>query len=90
MTTYVLLKVELYLFAYDAFFCLYKQIKLSSDLPYELLYGRAGYLWAASFLNNHIGTGTISNTYTVSNFFSPKFFLIGLNEIFIILAIKYV
>ncbi|KAB2605706.1 lanC-like protein GCR2 [Pyrus ussuriensis x Pyrus communis] len=38
----------------------YEQIKLSSDLPNELLYGRAGFLWACSFLNNHIGNGTIS------------------------------
>ncbi|EXB76311.1 hypothetical protein L484_025669 [Morus notabilis] len=40
----------------------FKEIKLSSDLPNELLYGRAGFLWASSFINHHIGNGTISNT----------------------------
>ncbi|KAF3442125.1 hypothetical protein FNV43_RR16041 [Rhamnella rubrinervis] len=40
----------------------FKEIKLSSDLPNELLYGRIGFLWASSFLNNHIGNNTISNT----------------------------
>ncbi|KAM7252163.1 hypothetical protein ACFE04_024046 [Oxalis oulophora] len=40
----------------------FKEIKLSSDLPNELLYGRAGFLWACSFLNKHIGEGTISIT----------------------------
>ncbi|KAL0283977.1 UNVERIFIED_CONTAM: LanC-like protein GCR2 [Sesamum angustifolium] len=29
----------------------FKEIKLSKDLPDELLYGRAGFLWASSFLN---------------------------------------
>ncbi|KAF2285997.1 hypothetical protein GH714_009579 [Hevea brasiliensis] len=37
-----------------------EKIKLPSDLPYELLYGRAGFLWACSFLNKHIGKETIS------------------------------
>ncbi|KAH9608105.1 hypothetical protein KSS87_011062, partial [Heliosperma pusillum] len=37
----------------------FKQINLPADLPYELLYGRAGYLWSCSFLNKHIGEGTI-------------------------------
>lgn len=40
----------------------FKEIKLSSDLPNELLYGRAGFLWASSFINYHIGNDTISNT----------------------------
>ncbi|CAL1352838.1 unnamed protein product [Linum trigynum] len=38
----------------------FKQIRLPTDLPYELLYGRAGYLWACSFINRHIGGETIS------------------------------
>ncbi|XP_075482042.1 lanC-like protein GCL2 [Primulina tabacum] len=33
----------------------FKDIKLSKDLPDELLYGRVGYLWACLFLNNHLG-----------------------------------
>ncbi|PRQ31358.1 putative lanthionine synthetase C [Rosa chinensis] len=40
----------------------FKEIKLSSNLPNELLYGRAGYLWACSFLNKNVGNGTISTT----------------------------
>ncbi|KAH7512510.1 hypothetical protein FEM48_Zijuj12G0098300 [Ziziphus jujuba var. spinosa] len=40
----------------------FKEIKLSNDLPNELLYGRIGFLWASSFLNNHIGINTISHT----------------------------
>ncbi|KAK6132819.1 hypothetical protein DH2020_033418 [Rehmannia glutinosa] len=40
----------------------FKEIKLSKDLPDELLYGRAGYLWASSFLNKNIGKDTISST----------------------------
>ncbi|XP_075482131.1 lanC-like protein GCR2 [Primulina tabacum] len=38
----------------------FNQIKLSKDLPNEILYGRAGFLWACSFLNKNIGEGTIS------------------------------
>ncbi|MQL73186.1 hypothetical protein Taro_005527 [Colocasia esculenta] len=30
-------------------------------MPYELLYGRAGFLWAALFLNKHVGPGTVSD-----------------------------
>ncbi|KAA0064343.1 lanC-like protein GCL2 isoform X2 [Cucumis melo var. makuwa] len=41
----------------------FKDIKLPSDLPNELLYGRAGFLWACLFLNKHIGRNTISNTF---------------------------
>ncbi|CAN1293478.1 LanC-like protein GCR2 [Linum perenne] len=32
------------------------------DIPNELLYGRAGYLWACSFLNHHIGRETVSGS----------------------------
>ncbi|GAB4824965.1 LanC-like protein gcl2 [Ancistrocladus abbreviatus] len=37
----------------------FKQIHLSKDLPNELLYGKAGFLWACLFLNKHIGKETI-------------------------------
>ncbi|KAH7533306.1 lanC-like protein GCL2 [Ziziphus jujuba] len=37
----------------------FKEIKLSRNLPDELLYGRVGFLWACLFLNKHIGEGTI-------------------------------
>ncbi|XP_022981295.1 lanC-like protein GCR2 [Cucurbita maxima] len=40
----------------------FKHIKLPSDLPNELLYGRAGFLWACLFLNKHICQHTISKT----------------------------
>lgn len=36
----------------------------SYDVPYELLYGRAGFLWAAAFLNKYIGPETISSSIT--------------------------
>ncbi|KAG2717294.1 hypothetical protein I3760_03G168300 [Carya illinoinensis] len=42
----------------------FREIKLPRDLPDELLYGRAGFLWACSFINKHIGAGTIPSTYT--------------------------
>lgn len=35
-------------------------------MPYELLYGRAGFLWAALFLNYHVGEETIPWSVTVS------------------------
>ncbi|RZC92999.1 hypothetical protein C5167_028357, partial [Papaver somniferum] len=38
-------------------------IKLPRDIPNELLYGRAGFLWAYSFLNKHI-TGVASSSFT--------------------------
>ncbi|KAL8167313.1 hypothetical protein V2J09_008812 [Rumex salicifolius] len=38
----------------------FQEIRLPSDIPNELLYGRAGYLWSCSYLNKHIGNGTIS------------------------------
>ena len=41
------------------------QIKLPKDLPNELLYGRAGLLWACSFLNKNIGKDTISSNQMV-------------------------
>ncbi|KAK9285947.1 hypothetical protein L1049_025149 [Liquidambar formosana] len=34
----------------------FKEIKLPRNLPDEVLYGRAGYLWACLFLNKHIGS----------------------------------
>ncbi|XP_010555129.1 PREDICTED: lanC-like protein GCL2 [Tarenaya hassleriana] len=37
----------------------FRQIELPRDLPDELLYGRAGYLWACLFLNKHIGEETV-------------------------------
>lgn len=42
----------------------FKGIKLPKDLPNELLYGRAGFLWACSFLNKNIGRDTISPNHT--------------------------
>ncbi|XP_047973239.1 lanC-like protein GCR2 [Salvia hispanica] len=39
----------------------FKEIKLSIDLPDELLYGRAGFLWACLFLNKHIAPNTVSS-----------------------------
>jgi len=41
------------------------QIKLSKDLPDELLYGRVGFLWACLFLNKHLGQGTVPSSCTV-------------------------
>ncbi|CAH2051121.1 unnamed protein product [Thlaspi arvense] len=37
----------------------FRQIRLSSDLPNELLYGRAGYLWACLFVNKYVGAETV-------------------------------
>lgn len=48
----------------DHYISLFKEIELPKDLPNELLYGRAGHLWACSFLNKHIGKDTISSTIT--------------------------
>ncbi|KAG2567618.1 lanC-like protein GCL2 isoform X2 [Panicum virgatum] len=42
----------------------FKQIKISSKFPDELLYGKTGYLWACSFLNKHLGENTIQPTTT--------------------------
>ncbi|KAK4746381.1 hypothetical protein SAY87_012693 [Trapa incisa] len=41
----------------------FRQIQLPGDFPNELLYGRAGFLWACSFLNKHIGVDTISKAH---------------------------
>ncbi|XP_074284898.1 lanC-like protein GCL2 [Silene latifolia] len=40
----------------------FKQINLPRDIPNELLYGRAGFLWSCLFLNKHVGDGTIPST----------------------------
>lgn len=40
----------------------FQEIRLPIDIPNELLYGRAGYLWSCSYVNKHIGNGTISST----------------------------
>ncbi|XP_014494612.1 lanC-like protein GCL2 isoform X2 [Vigna radiata var. radiata] len=42
----------------------FEKIKLSKDLPDELLYGRVGFLWACLFLNKHLGQGTVPSSYT--------------------------
>uniref|UniRef100_A0A1D1ZAY8 LanC-like protein 1 n=1 Tax=Anthurium amnicola TaxID=1678845 RepID=A0A1D1ZAY8_9ARAE len=44
----------------------FKEIHLPPGVPNELLYGRAGYLWACSFLNKHIGKGTIPSAHTTN------------------------
>lgn len=41
--------------------CFVTQIRLSSDLPNELLYGRVGYLWACLFVNKYVGAETLSS-----------------------------
>ncbi|XP_009767466.1 lanC-like protein GCL2 isoform X2 [Nicotiana tabacum] len=46
----------------DHYLTKFKEIELPKDLPNELLYGRAGFLWACSFLNKNIGRDTISPT----------------------------
>ncbi|KAJ8438248.1 hypothetical protein Cgig2_030613 [Carnegiea gigantea] len=46
----------------DHYLAEFRKIELSDDLPYELLYGRAGFLWSCLFLNKHIGKGTISSS----------------------------
>jgi hypothetical protein len=48
---------------------LLKQIELPCDLPYEVLYGRAGYLWACSFLNKHIDKDTIPSNHMVRHIY---------------------
>ncbi|OVA00559.1 Lanthionine synthetase C-like [Macleaya cordata] len=42
----------------------FQEIKLPKDIPNELLYGRAGFLWACSFLNKHIHDQTVSSSFT--------------------------
>uniref|UniRef100_A0A0V0I1N9 Putative lanC-like protein GCL2-like n=1 Tax=Solanum chacoense TaxID=4108 RepID=A0A0V0I1N9_SOLCH len=46
----------------DHYLTKFKEIELPKDLPNEMLYGRAGFLWACSFLNKNIGRETISPT----------------------------
>lgn len=46
----------------DHYLTKFKEIELPKDLPNELLYGRAGFLWACSFLNKNIGREAISPT----------------------------
>ncbi|CAN1159859.1 LanC-like protein GCR2 [Linum perenne] len=46
----------------DYYITQFNKIRLPSDIPNELLYGRAGYLWACSFLNHHIGRETVSGS----------------------------
>ncbi|XP_009357824.2 lanC-like protein GCL2 [Pyrus x bretschneideri] len=41
----------------------FREIKLSRNLPDELLYGKVGFLWACLFLNKHLEGGTISSAY---------------------------
>ncbi|KAG5551238.1 hypothetical protein RHGRI_009609 [Rhododendron griersonianum] len=48
----------------DQYLTKFKEINLPKDLPNELLYGRAGFLWACSFLNKNIGRDTISSNRT--------------------------
>lgn len=45
----------------DRYLARFHEIRLPSDLPYELLYGRAGYLWACLFLNKHIEIDSVSS-----------------------------
>ncbi|KFK40450.1 hypothetical protein AALP_AA3G374700 [Arabis alpina] len=40
----------------------FRQIRLASDLPNELLYGRVGYLWACLFINKYVAAETLSST----------------------------
>ncbi|CAH2036528.1 unnamed protein product [Thlaspi arvense] len=45
----------------DRYLSRFHEITLPSGLPYELLYGRAGYLWACLFLNKHVGKESVSS-----------------------------
>ncbi|KAI3820579.1 hypothetical protein L1987_08127 [Smallanthus sonchifolius] len=47
----------------DYYLSRFREIKISRDLPDELLYGRAGYLWACLFLNKNLGQNTIPSTH---------------------------
>ncbi|CAL9012609.1 unnamed protein product [Prunus brigantina] len=47
----------------DYYLAQFREIKLSRNLPDELLYGKVGFLWACLFLNKHLGEGTISSAY---------------------------
>ncbi|XP_022876489.1 lanC-like protein GCR2 isoform X2 [Olea europaea var. sylvestris] len=46
----------------DQYLTQFEEIKLPKNLPDELLYGRAGFLWACSFLNKNICKDAISTT----------------------------
>ncbi|PWA93890.1 G protein coupled receptor [Artemisia annua] len=39
------------------------EMKLPKDLPNELFFGRAGYLWACLFINKNLGENTISSAH---------------------------
>ncbi|KFK43530.1 hypothetical protein AALP_AA1G138200 [Arabis alpina] len=45
----------------DRYLTRFREIRLPIDLPYELLYGRVGYLWGCLFLNKHIGKDSVSS-----------------------------
>ncbi|KAI3686278.1 hypothetical protein L1987_79952 [Smallanthus sonchifolius] len=47
----------------DYYLTRFRKIKISKDLPDELLYGRSGYLWPCLFLNKNLGQNTISSTH---------------------------
>ncbi|XP_076939260.1 lanC-like protein GCR2, partial [Bidens hawaiensis] len=47
----------------DYYLTRFRAIKIPKDLPNELLYGRAGYLWACLFLNKNLGPNTVSSTH---------------------------
>jgi hypothetical protein len=42
------------------------QMSNDDDIPYELLYGRAGYLWATLFVNKQLGYDAVSVSTLVS------------------------
>ncbi|XP_078427422.1 lanC-like protein GCL2 isoform X2 [Wolffia australiana] len=52
--------------AMNHFLSSFRSITLPPDVPNELLYGRAGYIWACSFLNKHIGPNTIPPSHTAA------------------------
>ncbi|KAL8243462.1 hypothetical protein R6Q59_009720 [Mikania micrantha] len=47
----------------DYYLLRFGEIKIPKDIPDELLYGRAGYLWACLFLNKNFGQNTISSAH---------------------------
>nr|GMD85966.1 lanC-like protein GCL2 [Ipomoea batatas] len=42
----------------------FQEMKITKDVPDELLYGRVGFLWACLFINKHLGKRTIPSTLT--------------------------
>ncbi|MQL78252.1 hypothetical protein Taro_010665 [Colocasia esculenta] len=44
----------------------FREIHLPPQVPNELLYGRAGYLWTCFFLNKHIGDGTVPSQHVTA------------------------